>query len=66
MLLRVEDAAQRLNISRSMAYELCHRPDFPAVWINRHCVRVSEAALEDWIAAQLAPRKGRRDHAGME
>jgi len=64
MLLKVEEAAQRLQISRSLAYELCHRPDFPAIWINAHCVRVSERGLERWIEQEWQKKQKGATHHG--
>ena len=57
MLLRVEEAAKRLKISRSALYDLCHDPDFPAIWIHDHCVRIVEDQLPAWCERKLAQRK---------
>ena len=49
MLLRVPAAAQRLDISRSQAYELARRGELPGVVRLGRSMRVSVRALEDWI-----------------
>ncbi len=62
MLLRVEEVAKKLQISRSAVYELCHRPDFPAIWIHNHCVRIVEAQLPAWLEQET--RKRIRSNSG--
>ena len=47
-LLKPEDIAQRLNISRAMAYKLTATGELPTVRIGR-IVRVREADLEAYI-----------------
>jgi excisionase family DNA binding protein len=48
ILLKPQDVAQRLKISRAMAYKLLTRGDLPSVKIGR-IVRVREADLEAYI-----------------
>jgi excisionase family DNA binding protein len=47
-LLKPQDIAQRLNISRAMAYKLLNTGELPTVRIGR-IVRVREADLEAYI-----------------
>jgi len=54
-LLRIEDVADRLAVSRSMAWKLIAYGDLPAVRIRR-AVRVRPADLEAYIAGAI--RKG--------
>jgi len=49
VLLRCEDVARVLNISRSMAYQLIQRGEIPSVRLGR-AVRVHPKALEQFIA----------------
>ena len=49
VLLRGEDVAHVLNISRSMAYQLIQRGEIPSVRLGR-AVRVHPKALEQFIA----------------
>ncbi|WP_303800182.1 helix-turn-helix domain-containing protein [Alicyclobacillus macrosporangiidus] len=46
-VLTMEDVARYLRIGRTAAYELAHRPDFPAVRIGR-LVRVNREAFLRW------------------
>lgn len=52
LLLKVEEAAQRLGIKRSLAWRLVRSGDLPSVRLGR-LVRIPERALEEWIARQL-------------
>lgn len=47
-LLKGNDVAQRLNISRSKAYQLMRRGDIPTVRIDGS-VRVRESDLDEYI-----------------
>jgi excisionase family DNA binding protein len=47
-LLKATDVAMRLNISRSLAYQLMQSGDIPTVRISRS-VRVLESDLEEFI-----------------
>jgi excisionase family DNA binding protein len=48
LLLRIGDAAERLSISRTKAYELVSAGQLPTVRIGRS-VRIPVEALRDWI-----------------
>jgi excisionase family DNA binding protein len=50
VLLRIPEAAQRLGLSRTMAYQMVRRGELPVVRIGR-AVRVPLHALELWVAA---------------
>jgi excisionase family DNA binding protein len=52
LLLTVEEAAQCLNIGRTLAWERVRRGDLPTVRLCR-CVRVPWPALQEWIAGQV-------------
>lgn len=51
LLLTVEELTRTLRISRTMAYELVNRRDFPAIHIGR-AIRVPREALFQWLEAQ--------------
>ena len=51
-LLRIEDVAERLAVSRSMAWKLIAYGDLPAVRIRR-AVRVRPADLDAYIAGAV-------------
>ena len=51
-LLRIEDVAERLAVSRSMAWKLIAYGDLPAVRIRR-AVRVRPADLDAYIARSV-------------
>ena len=50
-ILNIMDIAGFLRISRSAAYALLNRPDFPAIRIGR-TVRVSRDSFVDWLQKQ--------------
>jgi excisionase family DNA binding protein len=50
LLLTMEEAAPRLQISRSKAYQLAQAGRLPTVQIDR-CRRVPATALLAWVAA---------------
>ncbi len=52
-LLTVPEVAERLKISRSLAYDLCQRGVLPVVRFGGRAVRVSAAALDAYIAEQV-------------
>ncbi len=52
-LLKAEDVAQRLNISRTAAYRLM-RGELPAVKFGGATVRVRLSDLESFIAAHVS------------
>jgi excisionase family DNA binding protein len=51
LVMTMTDVARFLRISRTSAYELLHRPDFPALRLGRR-VRVMRDDLEQWLRAQ--------------
>ena len=53
VLLKSDDVARILNISRSMAYLLMERGDIPTVHISR-AVRVRHKDLEQYIQANIS------------
>jgi len=54
LLLRIGDVAEALSISRTKVYALIQGGELPVVRIGRS-VRVSTAALHEWISRQSAP-----------
>jgi excisionase family DNA binding protein len=53
-LLKALDVAKRLNISRSLAYQLMESGEIPTIRI-RKLVRVYEADLQNYILKSRAP-----------
>ncbi len=51
MTLTVEEAADELQISRSVAYELVKEPDFPSFKIGKR-ILVNRLGLQRWIDYQ--------------
>ncbi len=52
-LLRCEDVARILNISRSLAYQLLQRGEIPTVRLGR-TVRIRPKDLEEFIANRIS------------
>ena len=52
LLLTVEEAAQRLGIGKTLAWELVWAGVLPSVRLGR-CVRIPLRALEAWITEQM-------------
>ena len=52
LLLTVEEAAQRLGIGKTLAWELVWAGVLPSIRLGR-CVRVPRQALEEWIARTM-------------
>lgn len=48
-IYEVEDIQRELHISRSTAYALCKRPDFPAVRISPRRIVIPRDALYQWL-----------------
>ena len=57
LLLTVEEAARRLGIGKTLAWELVWQGVLPSVRLGR-CVRIPLSALEEWIARRV--REGDR------
>ncbi len=57
LLLRVEEAAEALGLSRSKVYDLIARGEIPSVRVGTS-VRVNSRALDAWLKA-LAERNAR-------
>ena len=53
LLYTVPEAAAQLGIGRSKLYELLNSRALPLVRIGR-AVRIPAAALEEWVARQVA------------
>jgi excisionase family DNA binding protein len=51
-VLQVNELSEILNISKWTAYELCRRPDFPAVRIGRR-ILVRKDQLRAWMDKQI-------------
>ena len=49
LVLKVSDIQRIMGISRTTAYELVHRPDFPAFRSGR-LIRISREAFFEWMA----------------
>ena len=52
LTLSVEEAGKLLGVSRQVAYQLIHRPDFPTLHIGRR-VLVPKKQLEIWMERQV-------------
>ena len=44
----VQESAEILQISRSMAYNLCRQPLFKTVKVGKY-IRVSKSSFDDWL-----------------
>ena len=49
LLLRVSEAADRLGISRSKAYQLVKTGDLPGAMHVGHSVRINARILDRWV-----------------
>jgi excisionase family DNA binding protein len=50
VLLRLEEVARMLQVSRSRAYQLAATGVLPVIRLGRRQLRVSKAALDGWVA----------------
>jgi excisionase family DNA binding protein len=57
LLLRVEQAASLLGVSRSQLYMLINEGVIPVVKFGKSA-RISRVALEEWIADNSRPKRG--------
>ncbi len=64
LLLTVEEAAQRLGIGKTLAWELVWAGVLPSMRLGR-CVRIPLRALEEWIARQIAEGDHRWPDGGI-
>lgn len=55
VLLRVEEAAVLLRLSRSRLFEMISRDEVPGVLRFGRSTRISRVALERWIEEQVGP-----------
>ena len=56
LAVTVEEAARRIDISRSHAYQLVADGEIPAIRIGSQ-LRIPLAALDAWLARKLAQAK---------
>ena len=52
VLLRPNEVAARLRISKAFVYELCHTKGFPSVYIGKR-VFIVEEKLDKWLENQM-------------
>ena len=60
MTLSVEEAGKLLGVSRQVAYQLIHRPDFPTLHIGRR-ILVPKKQLEIWMDRMTNGTEGSYD-----
>lgn len=53
IVLRPEEAAQLIGVSKPTMYALCRRKDFPAVRFGR-VIRIPRSGLERWLNEQAS------------
>ena len=63
LTLSVEEAGKLLGVSRQVAYQLIHRPDFPTLHIGRR-VLVPKKQLEAWMDRHVTGTEDNFDQAG--
>ena len=63
LTLSVEEAGKLLGVSRQVAYQLIHRPDFPTIQIGRR-VLIPKKQLEEWMDRQVNGAEVDFDQAG--
>ena len=49
LLLRIPEVATSLRVCRATVYKLIDKQGLPVIHLSRRAVRVSAAALEQWI-----------------
>ena len=57
LLYRVTEAADAIGVSRAHCYELIARGIVPHIRLGVGSIRVPRAALEAWVAKQIAEQK---------
>ena len=63
LTLSVEEAGKLLGVSRQVAYQLIHRPDFPTIHIGRRML-IPKKQLEEWMDRQVNGAEVDLDQAG--
>ena len=63
LTLSVEEAGKLLGVSRQVASQLIHRPDFPTIHIGRR-VLIPKKQLEEWMDRQVSGAEVDLDQAG--
>lgn len=63
LTLSVDEAGKLLGVSRQVAYQLIHRPDFPTLHIGRR-VLVPKKQLEAWMDRHVTGTEANFDQAG--
>jgi|GEM_PF-5736036 excisionase family DNA binding protein len=63
LLLRVEDAADQLGLSRSKCYDLIADGTLPSVRLGPRCVRVPAAWLGKWVEQHEPAHRQEDTHA---
>ena len=63
LTLSVEEVGKMLGVSRQVAYQLIHRPDFPTIQIGRR-VLIPKKQLEEWMDQQVNGAEVDFDQAG--
>lgn len=51
----VKTLAKFLGIGTNSAYDLCHRADFPTVYIGK-MMRITKVGLEEWLRSAAISR----------
>jgi excisionase family DNA binding protein len=64
LLLKLDDAAKLLGLSRAKAYQMAQTGEMPGVVRMGRTVRVSDAALRSWIEGRIEGPHGEQRHAG--
>ena len=54
LLIRIEEAARELGVSRSRAYAMAARDELPGVMHIGRSLRVHRPTLEAWLASEVA------------
>ena len=60
LLLRPEDAAEIIGVSRSKLYKMVALGVVPSVRLGGRALRVPAEALEKWVRSQMAHETSRR------
>ena len=63
LTLSVEETGKLMGVSRQVAYQLIHRPDFPTIQIGRR-VLIPKKQLEEWMDRQVNGAEVNFDQAG--